>query len=97
VGAAKHVREALAPDGTWLVVEPFAGENWTDNLNPVGRVYYNASTQICVQAALSQKGGYALGSQSGEAGVREVVEAAGFTRIRRATETPFNIIYEIRP
>ncbi len=97
LAAAKHVRQALAPNGTWLVVEPFAGDEVTDNLNPVGRVYYNFSTLLCVPNALSQKGGYALGAQAGEAAIRRVVTDAGFTRFRRATETPFNIVYEVRP
>jgi ubiquinone/menaquinone biosynthesis C-methylase UbiE len=97
LATAKHVRQALAPDGTWLVVEPFAGDEVTDNLNPVGRVYYNFSTLLCVSNALSQKGGYALGAQAGEAAIRRVVTDAGFTRFRRATETPFNLVYEVRP
>ena len=95
--AARHVREALAPDGTWMIVEPYAGDAVADNLNPVGRVYYNFSTYLCVPNALSQPGGSALGAQAGEAAIREVVTAAGFTRFRRAAETPFNLIYEARP
>jgi ubiquinone/menaquinone biosynthesis C-methylase UbiE len=97
LGAAKHVREAIAPDGTWLIVEPFAGDTVADNLNPVGRVYYNFSTFLCVPNALSQTGGYALGAQAGEAAIRRVVTDAGFTRFRRAAETPFNLVYEARP
>jgi len=97
LAAAKHVREAIAPDGTWLVVEPFAGDTVADNMNPVGRVYYNFSTMLCVPNALSQHGGYALGAQAGEAAIRRIVTEAGFTRFRRATETPFNIVYEVRP
>jgi 2-polyprenyl-3-methyl-5-hydroxy-6-metoxy-1,4-benzoquinol methylase len=97
VAAAKHVRSALAHDGTWLVVEPAAGDHVTDNLNPVGRVYYNFSTQLCVPSALSQSGGWALGAQAGEAAMRRVMTEAGFTRFRRAAETPFNIVYEVRP
>ena len=97
VGAARHVREALAPDGTWLIVEPMAGEAVSDNLNPVGRVYYNFSTFLCVPNAMSQSGGYALGAQAGEAAIRRVVTDAGFTRFRRASETPFNLVYEARP
>ena len=97
LGAAKHVREAIAPDGTWLIVEPFAGDSVADNLNPVGRVYYNFSTFLCVPNALSQTGGYALGAQAGEAAIRRVVTDAGFTRFRRAAETPFNLVYEARP
>jgi ubiquinone/menaquinone biosynthesis C-methylase UbiE len=97
LATAKHVRRALAADGTWLVVEPYAGETVSDNLNPVGRVYYNFSTLLCVPNALSQTGGYALGAQAGEAAIRRVVTDAGFTRFRRAAETPFNLVYEVRP
>jgi ubiquinone/menaquinone biosynthesis C-methylase UbiE len=97
VSAARRVREALAPDGTWLLVEPFAGDAVEDNLNPVGRLYYNGSTFLCVPNALSQPGGYALGAQAGEAAIRQVAAEAGFTRFRRATQTPFNVVYEIRP
>jgi ubiquinone/menaquinone biosynthesis C-methylase UbiE len=97
LAAAKHVRQSLAPDGTWLVVEPAAGDSVTDNLNPVGRVYYNFSTLLCVPNALSQHGGYALGAQAGEAAIRRIATDAGFTRFRRATETPFNLVYEVRP
>jgi 2-polyprenyl-3-methyl-5-hydroxy-6-metoxy-1,4-benzoquinol methylase len=97
LGAARHVRAALAPDGTWMVVEPAAGDRVEDNLNPVGRVYYSASTLLCVPNGLSQPGGYALGAQAGEAAIRQLVTDAGFTRFRRAAETPFNIVYEVRP
>jgi len=97
VGAARHAREALAPDGTWLIVEPFAGDSVESNLNPVGRVYYGFSTYLCVPNAVSQEGGQALGAQAGEAAIREVVTAAGFTRFRRAAETPFNLVLEARP
>jgi len=97
LAAARHVREALSHDGTWLVVEPYAGDTVADNLNPVGRVYYNASTQLCLPNAMSQSGGYALGAQAGEAAIRRVVTDAGFTRFRRAAETPFNLVYEVRP
>jgi len=97
VGAARHVREALDSDGTWLVVEPFAGTTVADNLNPVGRVYYSFSTFLCVPSALSQPGGYSLGAQAGEPGIRRVMTEAGFTRFRQAAETPFNIVYEVRP
>ena len=97
VGAARHVREALADDGTWLIVEPFAGDRVEDNLNPVGRVYYAASTLLCTPASLSQEVGLALGAQAGEARLRDVVTAAGFTRFRRAAETPFNLVLEARP
>jgi SAM-dependent methyltransferase len=97
LSTAAYIRNSLAPDGTWLVVEPYAGDSVAENLNPVGRVFYNASTQLCVPNALSQPGGYALGAQAGEAAIRELVTDAGFTRCRRAAETPFNIVYEIRP
>jgi ubiquinone/menaquinone biosynthesis C-methylase UbiE len=97
LGAACHIREALEPDGTWLVVEPYAADEVAGNLNPVGRVYYNASTQLCVPNALSQPGGYALGAQAGEAAIRQVTADAGFTRFRRAAETPFNLVYDVRP
>ena len=90
------MREQLAPDGTWMVVEPRAEDTVAGNLNPVGRVYYNFSTLLCVPNALSQQGGYALGAQAGEAAIRRVVTDAGFTRFRRAAETPFNIVYEAR-
>ena len=97
LAAARHVRQALKPDGTWLVVEPFAQDDPAANMNPVGRVYYNFSTLLCVPNALSQTGGYALGAQAGEAAIRQVATDAGFTRFRRAAETPFNLIYEVRP
>src|SRR5271165_1427466 len=97
LAAARHIRQALKPDGTWLVVEPYAADEVAGNLNPVGRVYYNASTQLCVPNALSQPGGYALGAQAGEAAIRQVTADAGFTRFRRAAETPFNLVYEVRP
>jgi SAM-dependent methyltransferase len=97
VGAARHVRQALAADGTWLVVEPFAGDRVEQNLNPVGRAYYAFSTFICTPNSLSQEVGLALGAQAGEARIREVARTAGFTRFRRAAETAFNLVYEIRP
>jgi SAM-dependent methyltransferase len=97
VGAAKHVRESLAKDGTWMIVEPFANDDLKDNLNPVGRVYYSFSTLLCTPCSRSQEVGLCLGAQAGEARMREVVASAGFGRIRRATETPFNIVYEARP
>ena len=96
LGAARHIREALAPDGTWMIVEPAAGDRVEDNLNPVGRRYYSFSTFLCVPNAMSQPGGYALGAQAGEAAIRQVVTDAGFTRFRRAAETPFNLVYEAR-
>ena len=97
VGAARHIRQALDADGTWLIVEPLAGDTLADNLNPVGRVYYSGSTFLCVPNARSQPGGYALGAQAGEAAIRQVAERAGFTRFRRAAESPFNAVYEARP
>src|SRR6185437_1252835 len=97
LAAARHVRQALKPDGTWLIVEPAAADDVAGNLNPVGRVYYSASTLLCVPNALSQSGGYALGAQAGEAAIRQVITDAGFTRFRRAAETPFNLVYEVRP
>ena len=97
VGASKHVREALRPDGTWLLVEPFANDKLEDNLNPVGRVFYAASTLVCTPASLSQEVGAGLGAQAGEARLREVVTQGGFKRFRRATQTPFNLILEVRP
>ncbi|NUW42166.1 class I SAM-dependent methyltransferase [Nonomuraea rhodomycinica] len=97
LGAARRVREALAADGTWLLVEPYAGDAVEDNFTPVGRLYYSASTFLCVPNALSQPGGYALGAQAGEARMRELTREAGFTRFRRAAQTPFNLVYEVRP
>ncbi len=97
VGAAKHVRQSLAKDGTWMIVEPFANDELKDNLNPVGRVYYSFSTLLCTPCSRSQEVGLCLGAQAGEKRVKEVVTSAGFTRFRRATETPFNIVYEARP
>jgi len=97
VGAARHVLESLAPDGTWMIVEPAAGDKLTDNLNPVGRAYYSFSTLLCCPSSLAQEVGAALGAQAGEARIRDVVTTAGFTRFRRVCETPFNIIYEARP
>ena len=97
IGAARHVREALAPDGTWLLVEPYANDKVEDNLNPIGRVFYSVSTLVCTQASLSQEVGLALGAQAGEQRLRNVLKEAGFTRVRRATETPFNMVIEARP
>ena len=97
VGAAKHVRQSLGKDGTWMIVEPFASDQLKDNLNPVGRVYYSFSTLLCTPCSRSQEVGLCLGAQAGEARIREVVTTAGFTRFRRAAETPFNIVYEARP
>jgi ubiquinone/menaquinone biosynthesis C-methylase UbiE len=97
VGAASHVRRSLAADGTWMIVEPFANDQLKDNLNPVGRVYYSFSTLLCTPCSRSQEVGLCLGAQAGEKRVREVVSKAGFSRFRRAAETPFNIVYEARP
>ena len=96
VAAAAHVRSTLADGGTWLVVEPRAGDRLEDNLNPVGRVFYSVSTCVCVPSAVSQDGGAALGAQAGPARIRDIAEQAGFTRFRLAAETPFNAVYEIR-
>ncbi len=96
-GAARHVRESLAPDGTWMVVEPMAGDRVEDNLNPIGRIFYAASTMICTPASLSQDGRAALGAQAGQAALTEVMRAGGFSHVRRATETPVNIVLEVRP
>jgi ubiquinone/menaquinone biosynthesis C-methylase UbiE len=97
VGAARHVLDALSDDGTWLIVEPFAGDTTAENLNPVGRTYYAFSTFLCLPNALSQPGGHALGAQAGENAIRDIVKQAGFTRFRRAAETPFNLVLEARP
>lgn len=95
--AAGHVHQALAPDGTWMIVEPYAGDRVVDNLNPVGRAYYSFSTLLCTPASLSQEVGLALGAQAGEARIREVVQAGGFTRFRRVADTPFHMVFEARP
>jgi len=97
VGASRHVRESLARDGSWLIVEPFANDALEDNLNPVGRIFYSASTFICTPASRSQEVGACLGAQAGEARMRTVVGDGGFSRFRRATQTPFNLVYEARP
>ena len=96
-GAARHVLETLDPNGTWMIVEPFANDKLEDNLNPIGRVFYSASTMLCTPASLSQEVGLGLGAQAGEGRLRKVLHSAGFTRVRRATETPFNIVLEARP
>jgi 2-polyprenyl-3-methyl-5-hydroxy-6-metoxy-1,4-benzoquinol methylase len=96
VGAARHVRESLAPGGTWMLVEPLANDRLEDNLNPVGRLYYAASTLLCTPASLSQEVGLALGAQAGEKRLREVLTEAGFTRIRRVGETAANMVLEVR-
>jgi SAM-dependent methyltransferase len=96
VAAGRHVLKTLKPDGAWMIVEPFAGDRVEENLNPVGRVFYAASTNICVPSALSQNG-VALGAQAGEKRLKGVALEAGFRRFRRATETPFNLVLEARP
>jgi 2-polyprenyl-3-methyl-5-hydroxy-6-metoxy-1,4-benzoquinol methylase len=97
LGAAQRVRSALSPDGTWLIVEPQARDRLEDNLNPIGRLSYGASTLICTPHALSEGNESALGGQAGESRIRAITEAAGFRRFRRATETPFNLVLEARP
>ena len=97
VGAAAHIRNAVRDDGTWMIVEPFANDDLKDNLNPVGRVYYSFSTLLCTPCSRSQEVGLCLGAQAGEKQMRKVVTSAGFSRFRRATETPFNLVYEARP
>ena len=96
-GAAAHVRKSLSNDGAWMIVEPFANDELNDNLNPVGRVFYSFSTLLCTPCSRSQEVALCLGAQSGEQRIRDVVTSAGFTRFRRATETPFNLVYEARP
>jgi len=96
-GAAKHVRETLKKDGTWLVVEPFAEDKLEQNLNPVGRLYYSASTLVCTPASLSQEVALGLGAQAGEARLRDVIRSGGFKHVRKATQTPFNMVLEARP
>lgn len=97
VGASSYVLKSLSKDGTWMIVEPFANDKVEDNLNPVGRAYYGASTLICTPASLAQEVGLALGAQAGEARLREVVTNGGFKHFRRASETPFNLIFEAKP
>ena len=97
VGAASHVRQTLKPDGHWMIVEPFANDQLEDNINPVGRVFYSASTLLCTPCSRSQEVGLCLGAQAGEARIRKVVSEGGFTGFRRATETPFNLVFEARP
>ncbi len=96
MGAAGHVRDSLAADGTWMIVEPRAGDRVTDNFNPVGRVYYAASTLVCTPGSLSQEVGLALGAQAGEAPIRAIADRMGFRRFRRASETPLHAVYEVR-
>jgi SAM-dependent methyltransferase len=97
VGAARHIHRTLADDGTWMVVEPYAKDRVEENLNPVGRVFYGASTVICTPASLAQEVGLALGAQAGAAQLAAVIKEGGFTHVRRATETPFNLILEAKP
>jgi len=97
VGAARRVLSTLKPDGTWMIVEPFAGDRPEQNHNPIGRIYYAASTMICTPASLAQEVGAALGAQAGEERIRKVVTSAGFTRFRTAAQTPFNLVFEARP
>jgi 2-polyprenyl-3-methyl-5-hydroxy-6-metoxy-1,4-benzoquinol methylase len=96
VGAAAHVRSTLKDNGTWMIVEPSAGDKIEDNLHPIGRAFYGASTLLCTPASLSQEVGLALGAQAGEKRLQEVITAGGFKRFRRATQTPFNLIFEAR-
>jgi 2-polyprenyl-3-methyl-5-hydroxy-6-metoxy-1,4-benzoquinol methylase len=97
MGAAGHVLSTLKPNGTWMIVEPFANDQAERNHNPVGRIFYSASTMICTPASLAQEVGAALGAQAGEERIRKVVTSAGFTRFRRTAETPFNLVFEARP
>ncbi|HTQ59544.1 MAG TPA: methyltransferase domain-containing protein [Candidatus Solibacter sp.] len=96
-GASAHVHSRLKKDGTWMIVEPFAGDKLEDNLNPIGRAFYGASTLLCTPASLSQEVGLALGAQAGEKRLKDVVTSGGFTKFRRATQTPFNLVFEARP
>ena len=97
VGAANHVLGSLKSDGSWMIVEPFANDRVEDNLNPVGRIFYSASTMLCTPSSRSQEVGLGLGAQAGEARIRNVVTSGGFKRFRRAAETPFNLVFEARP
>jgi hypothetical protein len=97
VGASAHVFETLKPNGTWMIVEPFANDDLSDNLNPIGRLYYAGSTMFCTPASLAQEGGLGLGAQAGETRLRQVVTAGGFKRFRRVVETRFNMVLEARP
>jgi hypothetical protein len=97
VGAARHVRSTLAADGTWMIVEPNASDRVEENLHPIGRAYYGASTFLCTPNSLSQEVGLALGAQAGEARIRDVASGAGFASFRRAAQTPFNLIFEVKP
>jgi SAM-dependent methyltransferase len=97
VGAARHIRNVIADDGTWMIVEPAAGDHVEDNLNPIGRAFYGFSTLLCTPSSLAQPVGLALGTCAGPARIRDVVTAAGFTRFRLAAQTPFNNVFEVRP
>jgi len=97
VGAAAHVKRSLKPDGTWMIIEPYSGDYLEDNLNPVGRIFYSSSMMLCVPASKDQEVGLALGAQAGESGIGEVVTSGGFSHFRRATESPFNLVFEARP
>ena len=97
IGAARHIREVIADDGTWMVVEPAAGDRVEDNLNPIGRAYYGFSTLLCTPSSMAQPVGMALGTQAGPARIRDVVTEAGFRRFRLAAQTPFNNVFEVRP
>jgi ubiquinone/menaquinone biosynthesis C-methylase UbiE len=96
VGASRHVRQALAKDGTWMIVEPFANDDMAMNHNPIGRIYYSASATVCVPCSLAQEVGLGLGAQAGPARLEAVVREGGLTRFRKATETPFNLVFEAR-
>ena len=95
-GASRHILSTLAPGGTWMIVEPYAGDRVEENLNPIGRAYYAGSTLMCTPCSLSQEVGLALGAQAGEARLRAVVMGAGFGRFRRAMQTPVNLVFEAR-
>ena len=97
VGALAHIRSRLKANGTFMMVEPYAGDTLEANITPVGRVFYGASTMLCTPASLAQDVGLALGAQAGEARIRDVAQQAGFSQFRRAAETPFNLVYEARP
>ena len=97
VAASSQVLKSLKGDGTWMIVDPFAGDRVEDNLTPIGRLYYCASVLLCVPCALQQEGGFALGGQAGETRLREVLHEGGFTRFRRVVETPINMVFEARP
>jgi hypothetical protein len=96
VGASAHIRQTLKEDGTWMIVEPFANDRLEESVNPVGRIYYSASTFICTPASRSQEVGLCLGAQAGESRLRSVVKEGGFSKFRRAAETPFNLVFEAR-